>query len=81
MTTRTATATRGVKLKATRVPIEAAPASLDVMLGPADGTGFQRLDLAIRRSTDGNLHLDVGIPSQLGPAVASLLSALGVKHQ
>jgi hypothetical protein len=77
--TRTATATRG-KLKATRVPIDAEPAGLDLYLGPTSGDGrMQRVDVSITPAPGGGLQIGIAVPGQLGPAVASLLAALGVK--
>jgi hypothetical protein len=69
--------------RATRVKTaDAAPAALDVMVGPADGmAGFKRIDCAVSRSPDGSLHVELDIPGKLAPSVAGLLAALGVKGQ
>jgi hypothetical protein len=80
MAVRTATA-RG-KLKATRMPIidrapAPEPAGLDVMLGPVDGSSFQRLDVEVRPAPGGGLQIGIAVPNGLGPPVRALLLALG----
>ena len=75
--------------KATRMPLDpepvfpspgkSEPAGLDVMLGPVDGSSFQRVDVSVTPAPGGGLQIAIGVPGQLGPAVASLLAALGVK--
>ena len=64
--------------KATRVT-DAAPAGLDVMLGPSDGSRLQRLDVSATVARGGGFLIAIGVPGELGPAVAGLLAALGVK--
>jgi hypothetical protein len=51
--------------KATRVKTaDAAPAALDVMLGPSDGlAGFKRVDVAISRQSDGHLRIQLDVPA------------------
>jgi hypothetical protein len=72
------TAARAIA-KATRVTDAAPAGGLDVMLGPSDGAGFQRLDVSVTPGPGGGLALRIDVPGQLGPAVAGLLDALGVK--
>ena len=44
-------------------------------------TGYKRLDVAVTRSVDGGLHIEVDVPGELAPSIAGLLAALGVKAQ
>jgi len=74
------TATRG-KLKATRIIEPPKPAAVDVMLGPTDGCGFQRVDVSVTPAPGGGLQIAIAVPGQIGPAVALLLAALGVKRR
>ncbi len=72
------TATRG-KLKATKIETPEPMAALDVIVGAGDGAArFQRVDVAISRASNGGLHVEVGVPDKLTPAVGQLLAALGV---
>lgn len=67
------------KVKASRIVERSKPADLDVLLGPADGSSFQRVDVSVTPAPGGGLQIGIAVPGQLGPAVASPLTALGVK--
>jgi hypothetical protein len=74
---RTATATR---TKATRV-IGAEPASIDVMVGPSDGSRARRVDVIVTPGLEGRLEVGISLPPELKPTVMALLRALGVNGQ
>ena len=67
---RAATATRP---KATRV-VNVEPASIDVMVGPTDGSRLCRVDVEVKPG----LEVGISLPRELTPTVMALIRALGV---
>jgi hypothetical protein len=69
---RAATATRA---RATRIE---EPASIDVMVGPSDGSRARRVDVMVTPGLEGRLEVGISLPPELRPTVMALLRALGV---